>query len=106
MKLTAPDGGNVFIGPHVLLPTDKARHVGEAVAMVVAETLPQALDAAEAVEVDYEPLPFVTDPAAAIAARRAAAFGTRSRTISASKPGSATRKRPSALSPRAATSST
>ena len=34
----APDGSEVFIGPHVLLPADKARHVGEAVAMVVAET--------------------------------------------------------------------
>jgi carbon-monoxide dehydrogenase large subunit len=62
MMLTAPDGTrNVFIGPHVLLPTDKARHVGEAVAMVVAETLAQALDAAEAVDVDYEPLAFVAD---------------------------------------------
>ena len=50
MKLTAPGGGTVFIGPHLLLPTDKARHVGEAVAMVVAETPAQALDAAEAVE--------------------------------------------------------
>ena len=66
MKLTAPDGTrDVFIGPHVLLPTDKARHVGEAVAMVVAETLTQALDAAEAVEIDYEPLPFVADARAA-----------------------------------------
>ena len=62
MKLTAPDGTrNVFIGPHVLLPTDKVRHVGEAVAMVVAETLLQALDAAEAIDVDYEPLDFVID---------------------------------------------
>src|SRR5499427_4008063 len=43
----------------MLLPADKARHVGEAVAMVVAETKAQALDAAEAVEVDYEELPFV-----------------------------------------------
>jgi carbon-monoxide dehydrogenase large subunit len=43
----------------VLLPADKARHVGEAVAMVVAETKAQALDAAEAVEVTYEELPFV-----------------------------------------------
>ena len=60
MKLTAPGGGTVFIGPHLLLPADKARHVGEAVAMVVAETLAQALDAAEAVEVDYEVLPHVT----------------------------------------------
>ncbi|HWG06247.1 MAG TPA: xanthine dehydrogenase family protein molybdopterin-binding subunit [Beijerinckiaceae bacterium] len=70
MMLTAPDGTrNVFIGPHVLLPTDKARHVGEAVAMVVAETLAQALDAAEAVVIDYEPLPFVAD------AREAASAG-------------------------------
>jgi aerobic carbon-monoxide dehydrogenase large subunit len=42
-----------------LLPPDKARHVGEAVAMVVAETKAQAMDAAEAVEVRYEELPFV-----------------------------------------------
>ncbi|HMG78312.1 MAG TPA: xanthine dehydrogenase family protein molybdopterin-binding subunit [Xanthobacteraceae bacterium] len=59
MKLTGPGGSAVFIGPNVLLPTDKARHVGEAVAMVVAETKAQALDAAEAVEVRYEELPFV-----------------------------------------------
>src|ERR1700681_4070285 len=59
MKLTGPGGGAVFIGPNVLLPTDKARHVGEAVAMVVAETKAQAMDAAEAVEVTYEELPFV-----------------------------------------------
>ena len=59
MKLSAPGGGAVFVGPHLLLPMDKARHVGEAVAMVVAETKAQALDAAEAVEVRYEELPFV-----------------------------------------------
>jgi aerobic carbon-monoxide dehydrogenase large subunit len=59
MKLHAPGGGPVFIGPHMLLPADKARHVGEAVALVVAETKHQALDAAEAVVVDYEELPFV-----------------------------------------------
>src|SRR6202161_1775172 len=59
MKLTGPRGGAVFIGPNMLLPADKARHVGEAVAMVVAETKAQALDAAEAVEVRYEELPFV-----------------------------------------------
>ena len=59
MKLHAPGGGAVFIGPHALLPADKARHVGEAVAMVVAETKTQAMDAAEAVEVQYEELPFV-----------------------------------------------
>ena len=43
----------------MLLPADKTRHVGEAVAMVVAETRAQAMDAAEAVEVEYEELPFV-----------------------------------------------
>jgi len=59
MKLTAAGGRPVFIGPHMLLPADKARHVGEAVAMVVAETLAQALDAAEAVDVAYEVLPGV-----------------------------------------------
>jgi carbon-monoxide dehydrogenase large subunit len=59
MKLTGPGGGAVFIGPNALLPADKARHVGEAVAMVVAETKAQAMDAAEAVEVSYEELPFV-----------------------------------------------
>ncbi len=59
MKLTGPGGGAVFAGPHALLPTDKARHVGEAVAMVVAETKAQAMDAAEAVAVTYQELPFV-----------------------------------------------
>jgi carbon-monoxide dehydrogenase large subunit len=60
MKLHGPGGGEIFIGPHLLLPHDKARHVGEAVAMVVAETRAQALDAAEAVAVDYEELQCVT----------------------------------------------
>src|SRR6266852_160275 len=59
MKLHAAGGGAVFIGPHMLLPADKVRHVGEAVAAVVAQTQAQALDAAEAVEVAYEVLPFV-----------------------------------------------
>jgi aerobic carbon-monoxide dehydrogenase large subunit len=60
MKLHGPGGGEIFIGPHRLLPADKARHAGEAVAMVVAETQSQAIDAAEMVEVTYEPLPCVT----------------------------------------------
>ena len=59
MKLTGPNGSEIFIGPHLLLPADKARHVGEAVAMVVAETGAQALDAAEALAVVYDELPFV-----------------------------------------------
>src|SRR3954465_47895 len=59
MKLLGPGGSPVFAGPHMLLPADKARHVGEAVAMVVAETRAQAMDGAEAIEVEYEELPFV-----------------------------------------------
>jgi carbon-monoxide dehydrogenase large subunit len=66
MKLHAPGGGRPFIGPHHLLAIDRVRHVGEAVALVVAETQAQASDAAELVEVDWEPLPHVVGTAAAL----------------------------------------
>src|ERR1700736_6121731 len=66
LKLTGPGGSSVFIGPHALLPGDKARHVGEAVAMVVAERRAQALDAAEAIAVEYEELPWVAEATAAL----------------------------------------
>jgi carbon-monoxide dehydrogenase large subunit len=58
MKLTGPGGGAIFIGPQLPLPADRVRHVGEAVALVVADTAAQALDAAEAVAVEYEELPW------------------------------------------------
>jgi carbon-monoxide dehydrogenase large subunit len=48
-----------FLAPYPLLPTDKARFVGQAVAMVIAESAMAAKDAAENVVVDYEPLPAV-----------------------------------------------
>ena len=60
LKLRAPDGTEPAIDPHYLLPEDRVRYVGEAVAMVVAESLQQALDAVEAVSVDYSVLPHVT----------------------------------------------
>jgi aerobic carbon-monoxide dehydrogenase large subunit len=44
-----------------ILATDKVRAVGDRVAFVVAETLAQARDAAELIEIDYEPLPAVTE---------------------------------------------
>jgi aerobic carbon-monoxide dehydrogenase large subunit len=50
-----------------LLATDKARHVGEAVAVVVAESPLAAEDAAELVSVDYEELPAITDAEGALA---------------------------------------
>jgi carbon-monoxide dehydrogenase large subunit len=49
------------------LAVDKVRFVGEAVAMVVAETEAAAVDAVELVEVDYDPLEAVVDPEAALA---------------------------------------
>ncbi len=67
MKLTAPGGGEVFAGRHALLPLDKARHVGEAVAMVIADTRELAMDAAEAVRVEYQELPWVAHSEDALA---------------------------------------
>ena len=66
LKLTGPGGGTIFIGPQPLLPVDKARHVGEAVAMVVAETVPQTLDAAEAIAIEYQELPGVASSKSAL----------------------------------------
>jgi carbon-monoxide dehydrogenase large subunit len=74
LKLRAPGGGPIFIGPHALLPADRARHVGEAVAMVVAETPAQAQDAAALVDVTWAPLPFVVDAAEAVEGRAPAVW--------------------------------
>ncbi len=60
------DGSHCTVPPHALLKRDRVRHVGDPVALVVAETLDQARDAAELIEIDYEPLPVVTDTARAI----------------------------------------
>lgn len=50
-----------------VIPASRVRRVGEPVAVVVAETRYQAEDAAERVDVTYEPLPVVTDPEEALA---------------------------------------
>ena len=50
------------------LALGRARYVGDPVAVVLAESLAAGLDARDLVEVDYEPLPSVTDPEAALAA--------------------------------------
>ena len=52
--------------PHPLLARGKARHVGDAVAVVIAETQAQAKDAAGLVEIEYQELPAVTDISAAL----------------------------------------
>jgi carbon-monoxide dehydrogenase large subunit len=49
------------VPPHPPLATDKVRHVGDPIAIVIAETRYQARDAADLVEVEYDPLPAVVD---------------------------------------------
>ena len=60
-----PDGSPMFARAHLGLAQDTVRYVGEPVAFVVAETLAQAKDAAELIDIDYEALPSVTDTAEA-----------------------------------------
>jgi aerobic carbon-monoxide dehydrogenase large subunit len=60
------DGSPMKKPPRPALPTDKVRFVGDPVAFVVAETPLQAKDAAEAVEVEIEPLPAVIRPEDAV----------------------------------------
>ena len=62
------DGSPAVTPPQRVLAHERVRFVGEAVVLVVAETLERARDAAEAVFVDYEELPMVVDMAAATAA--------------------------------------
>jgi carbon-monoxide dehydrogenase large subunit len=59
------DGSPMKMAPHPALANGKACHVGDPVAVVIAQTLAQARDAAEKVAVDYTVLPAVADPAAA-----------------------------------------
>jgi len=61
------DGTPMLSPVRYALATDKVRYVGEAIAAVVAETLAEAKDAAEAVLVDIEPLPAATTASAAAA---------------------------------------
>ncbi len=49
-----------FSPPRPILAADRVRHVGDAVAFIVAESLDAARDAAEMVEIDYRPLPAVS----------------------------------------------
>ena len=62
-----PTVGPLLVPEHFALASDRARHVGEPVAFVVAETLAAARDATEVVSVDYDPLPCVVDAVAALA---------------------------------------
>jgi len=59
--ITSTDGQPMKEPPHPILALDKVRYVGDHVVMVVAETLEQAKNAAELVEVEYQPLSAVVD---------------------------------------------
>lgn len=58
-ELRLPIGFDVYLTPNTPLPRDVVRYVGEPVALVVAETEPLAIEAAELVDVAWEPLPAV-----------------------------------------------
>src|SRR5215469_7099350 len=59
VTVTVRPGFTTFTHAQPMLPPDKVRYVGEPVAIVIAETIDQAKDGAELVEVDYEILPAV-----------------------------------------------
>jgi aerobic carbon-monoxide dehydrogenase large subunit len=61
------DGAPLYRPPFPALVKDRARWVGDYVAFVVAETIHQAMDAAELIAVDYEVLPAITAAADAVA---------------------------------------
>ena len=67
VPLTNRDGTSRHDTPRPVLALGKVRHVGQPVALVVAETLTAARDAAEAIEVEYEQLPAVTEAKDALA---------------------------------------
>ncbi len=66
--ITSKDGSPMKAGAHPALAQGKVRYVGDHVAVVIADTLAQARDAAEKIVVDYGVLPAVTDPAKAVGA--------------------------------------
>jgi aerobic carbon-monoxide dehydrogenase large subunit len=63
--IASKDGSPMKMSAHPAIANGKANHVGDAVAVVIAETLAQAKDAGETIKIDYEVLPAVSDPAKA-----------------------------------------
>ncbi|MBL4741018.1 MAG: xanthine dehydrogenase family protein, partial [Sneathiella sp.] len=59
--IKSKDGSDHIAPPHPCLAVDTVKHVGDQVAFIVAESLQQAKDASELIEVDYEELQSVTD---------------------------------------------
>jgi aerobic carbon-monoxide dehydrogenase large subunit len=68
VSLDNRDGSKMAAPPHRVLADGVVRHVGDPVAFVVAETAKAARDAAEAIAVEYDVRPAITDPTAALEA--------------------------------------
>jgi carbon-monoxide dehydrogenase large subunit len=68
MPLKSRDGSPIRYTPRTALAGDKVRYVGDPVVCVVAETVAQAKDAAEAVAIDIDPMPVVLTPSDAVKA--------------------------------------
>ena len=66
MALKRRDGSPIYKPPYPALARGVVRYIGDPVAFVIAETAAEAADAAELVEVDYEPLPVVVDTESAL----------------------------------------
>ena len=62
------EGVDIPVPHYPILARDEVRHVGDSIAFVVADTLAQAKDAAEAIAVDWQPLPHVIGAGAALKA--------------------------------------
>jgi aerobic carbon-monoxide dehydrogenase large subunit len=60
------DGSPMYRPKYPALVKDRVRWVGDYVAFIIAETMHQAMDAAELIEVDYEPLPAIVSTADAV----------------------------------------
>ena len=60
------DGSAPYVPPHPPLCVGRVRHVGDPIAIVIAESQVQARNAAEMIEVDIDQLPAVTDPVKAV----------------------------------------
>ena len=67
-QIHSKDGTPMAEPPHPALAADTVRHVGDQVAVIIAERRSQARDAAELVEVNYQPLPAVVSTGGALAA--------------------------------------
>ncbi len=81
VEMRLPPGFSVFTTSNHPLPADRARYTGEAVVLVVAETAALAADAAELVEIAWEPLPATTMARAAMQPGAAQVWPERERNL-------------------------